>query len=396
MGVIAEAPSRAELVRRAAEMAPLLRRHAEWNAEHRRLHSEIIEALADAGIFRMRVSARYGGSESDSRTMVEVATELAQGDSATSWVAAVWWITTWMTGTFSDEAQDEVFATPNVRVCGTLSPTGMAAPADGGVVLNGKWGFISGALHSQWQLVVAIRMPASPEGQPMPIMALVPMRDLEIIDDWHTTGMRGTGSVSTVAKDLFIPEHRIQALPAMLNEQYATKQNLSSAIFRGPVLPTAAASSVGTMIGLAAAARDNFFTRLPDRKITYTNYATQSEAPLTHLQVADATLTIDAAKFHAHRLADLVDAHNTAGDQWTLEDRALARADMGRACQLVQQAVDVLRRASGGSSIYSAVPIQQVEQDVQAINLHALMHPDTNLELYGRVLCGLEPNTFYI
>jgi hypothetical protein len=42
------------------------------------------------------------------------------------------------------------------------------------------------------------------------------------------------------------------------------------------------------------------------------------------------------------------------------------------------------------------VPIQRFLRDIQAINLHALMHPNTNLELYGRVLCGLEADTLYI
>ena len=65
-------------------------------------------------------------------------------------------------------------------------------------------------------------------------------------------------------------------------------------------------------------------------------------------------------------------------------------------CQLGKQAVDILATASGGSSIYSNVPIQRIQRDVHAVNLHALMHPDTNLELYGRILCGLEPNTLYI
>jgi hypothetical protein len=58
--------------------------------------------------------------------------------------------------------------------------------------------------------------------------------------------------------------------------------------------------------------------------------------------------------------------------------------------------VDVYQTASGGSSIYDAVPIQRIARDVQVLNLHAVMHPNTNLELYGRVLCGLEPNTHYI
>jgi len=42
------------------------------------------------------------------------------------------------------------------------------------------------------------------------------------------------------------------------------------------------------------------------------------------------------------------------------------------------------------------VPIQRIARDVQAVNLHALMAPVTAYELYGRVLCGLPPDTFYI
>jgi alkylation response protein AidB-like acyl-CoA dehydrogenase len=394
MPVITQAPSRDELVARASDLIPLLQRHGNWTEENRRLHDETIDELASAGFFKMRVPARYGGYESDARTMIEVAANLGQGDGSASWTTAVWWITTWMVGLFSDEAQDEVFSTPDVRVCGTLSPTAMAAPADNGIVVNGKWGFISGALHSHWQLIVAVT--AAEDGSHQPVMAAVPMSDLEIIDDWHTAGLRGSGSVSTAAKDLFIPAHRVLSMGAMLHEQYASKQNSDAPIFRGPVLPTASASSVGTVLGIAKAARAEFFRRLPERRITYTSYAAQGEAPITHLQVADATLKIDAAEFHAHRLATLLDAKNTGGQPWSMEERCRARADMGRACQLAQEAVDILRRASGGSSIYSSAPIQRFDRDMQAVNLHALMHPDTNLELYGRILCGMEPNTLYI
>jgi alkylation response protein AidB-like acyl-CoA dehydrogenase len=395
VALAAQAPSRTELVRRATELIPLLREHAAWAEENRRLHDEVIEALAAAGIFKMRVPVRYGGYESDARTMLEVASELGEGDGSASWTASVWWITTWMTGLFADETQDEVFSVPDVRVCGTLSPTGVAAPASGGgIVVNGKWGFMTGALCSHWQLIVAVLV--TPHGPAEPIMAAVPMSDLGVIDDWHTAGMRGTGSVSTVAENVFVPPERILSLGAMLHEQYESKQNAEAPVFRGPVLPTVAASSVGTMLGLGKAARDDFFSRLPGRHITYTAYSAQAEAPVTHLQVADACLKIDAAEFHARRLADLVDGKNTSGESWDMRERARARVDSGRACQLVQEAVDVLRRASGGSSLYTSAPIQRIERDVQAVNLHALMHPDTNLELYGRVLCGLEPNTIYI
>jgi alkylation response protein AidB-like acyl-CoA dehydrogenase len=388
-------PPREKLVRAAAELVPLLRANAKWAEDNRRLPDESIEALADAGILRMRVPRRYGGYEADARTLVEVFSQLGRGCGSTSWNAAVYSITAWIACMFPDEVQDEVFATPDVRVVGTLSPTAMATPVEGGVVVNGKWGFISGALHAHWQAIVAVLVP--PDGsQPLPFFALAPLSELRVIDDWYTSGLKATGSVSTVAQDLFVPQERVLPLPLVLQEQYASKANASSPIYRMPLLPTASATSVGTAIGLARAAMETFQERLSGKKITYTSYEKQNEAPLTQLQVAEAKLLTDEAEFHALRLADLLDSKGSSGDSWTLQERVGARADMGRACQLAKQAVDILVSASGGSSIYSDVPIQRIQRDVQAINLHALMNPNTNLELYGRVLCDQPPNSLYV
>jgi alkylation response protein AidB-like acyl-CoA dehydrogenase len=389
-----DSPTRAELVRRAIDIAPVLRKNAAWSEENRRLHSESIEALAEAGMFRLRTPVRYGGYEADTRTLVDVGVELGRADGSASWVTSVYWIPTWMACLFPDAVQDEVFSTPDVRVCGTLSPSATAMPANGGVVVNGKWGFVSGALHSHWQEIIAVFIP--PEGDPYPIIALVPLSDLLIVDDWHTFGLRGTGSVSTVAQDVFIPAERVMPLPAVLQGQTASKLNAKAPIYRVPLLPVASASSVGTVVGMAKAAKDAFLKRLPDRKITYTSYAQQREAPITHLQVAEAALKIDEADFHAHRLAALVDTKGAEGAPWKLEERATARADLGAVCRLSDEAARIIGTASGGSSIYTSVPIQRIVRDISAVGLHALMHPDTNAELYGRVLCGLEPNTLYI
>lgn len=141
---------------RASKLVPVLKANADWTEANRRLHDESIEALADAGIFKLRVPARYGGYECDAQTLVDVGTELGRGDGSVAWTAAVYWIPGWMVGLFPDRVQDEVFSTPDVRVCGTLSPAGLATPKDGGVVLNGQWAFITGAWHSHWQEIIAI------------------------------------------------------------------------------------------------------------------------------------------------------------------------------------------------------------------------------------------------
>ncbi|KJK58363.1 acyl-CoA dehydrogenase family protein [Saccharothrix sp. ST-888] len=388
-----EAPSREELVSRAAELVPVLEKNALWHERHRRLSVETVAALEESGLLKLRVPTRYGGYESDMRTVVDVIAELGRGDGSTAWVMAVWAISSWMAGLFPDEVQDEIFATPDVRVSGILSPTAVAVPAEGGVLLNGKWSFNSGALQSSWNTNAAVLM--TPDG-PQPIMVAVPLADLEIIDDWHTTGLRGSGSVTTVAADLFVPELRVLPMVPVLQGRHRSRANAGSPIYRAPFMPTACATVSAPALGLAKAAKQAFFERLPGRKISYTSYDSQAEAPLTHLQVADAITRIDEAEFHAHRAATLLDTKGPSGETWTLEERARIRLDLGAVCRRTKEAVDILNTASGGSSIYTTVPIQRIERDVQTLNLHAILHPNTNLELYGRIACGLEPNTLYL
>jgi alkylation response protein AidB-like acyl-CoA dehydrogenase len=300
-----------------------------------------------------------------------------------------------MVGMFPDEVQDEVYATADVRVCGTLSPSATARPADGGMIVNGQWSSISGAWHSHWQEIIA--MAPAPDGvSQWPVMALVPMADLRRVDDWFTSGLKGSGSITTVAEEVFVPQQRILPLHVVLQAQTTSPRNASLAMYRNPLVGVANASSGGVPLGLAKASMDVFLERLDGRKITYTDYDRQRDAPVTHLQVANATLKIDQAEFHADRMTRLVDAKGQHGEPWTIEERARTRADIGAICQLSKAAVDILSAASGGSSLYTHVPMQRILRDVHAVSMHGLNVADTNFELYGRILCGLPPNTPYV
>ena len=52
-----------------------------------------------------------------------------------------------------------------------------------------------------------------------------------------------------------------------------------------------------------------------------------------------------------------------------------------------------MSKCPGASAIQASVPIQRFQRDMQGLANHAIMHAQTGTELYGRVLCGLEPNT---
>jgi alkylation response protein AidB-like acyl-CoA dehydrogenase len=387
-------PSRTELVQRVADIVPILKANARLGEQNRRLADDVVEAMIDAGVLRMLVPTQYGGYESDMQTIVDVGIQLGRGDGSPAFCATAWWAQCWAVAHFPDSVQDEVFASPDVRICGTLVPNGKGELTKDGVVVSGEWGFNSGAWHSQWKVLSTFAL--NPAGEIEPIACIVPMSDLEMIDDWDVAGLRGTGSVTLVAKDVFIPRARFQWMSEVARQMYGSDRNADSPCYRGPIIGVLSNINTGKQVGLAQAARDAFLERIHHRTIQHTNYQTQADWPVTHLQVAEADLKIDEAEYHARRLASLVDHKNFSNEQYTLRERAYCRVAVGRVSQLCLDAVNIYNMANGASGIYSSMPIQRIQRDLQAISLHAVNMPVKNYELYGRVLSGLEPNTFFL
>jgi alkylation response protein AidB-like acyl-CoA dehydrogenase len=203
--------------------------------------------------------------------------------------------------------------------------------------------------------------------------------------------MGATGSSTVVADAAFVPAHRALPLPELVEARYPERHNSANPYFNYPLATVLTANAAGTPVGIARGALELFHERLPGRAITYTTYASKVEAPVTHLQVGEATLTIDSADAHMRLACELLDTERGAMSKLS---RIKVRAHVGAATRYARDAVDTLFYASGASAIQANAPIQRFQRDMQALANHAILHPQTNVELYGRVLCGLEPNTF--
>jgi 3-hydroxy-9,10-secoandrosta-1,3,5(10)-triene-9,17-dione monooxygenase len=109
---------------------------------------------------------------------------------------------------FSEEAQIDVYgADGEFRGPSRTPPRVAATPADGGYVLNGEWDYVSGcdiATH----IIGGVRVDTTDGTPPEPRVAIVDRNDFSIVDDWHTFGMRGTGSRRVLLKDVFVPVYR--------------------------------------------------------------------------------------------------------------------------------------------------------------------------------------------
>ncbi|MES2263979.1 MAG: acyl-CoA dehydrogenase family protein [Pseudomonadota bacterium] len=383
------APSREELVRRASAAGATLAKNAQQTEHDRRAHDDNIAAIADAGLFRLMVPKRFGGYESDIRTHLDVTSALAESCGGTAWVTALVNVCAWFTGLFPQRAQDEVFgANPDARVAGVFAPSGDTRRQDGGLLISGKWYWSSGSLHADWVVVGVIERDAHGAfaGQ---YLALIPRAQISIEDTWFTVGMRGSGSNCVVAKDVFVPDHRLLNLNAAVQGDYPTEFK-DEAAYRAAFVPVAALVLVGAQLGIGRAALKYVIDKAPQRAIAYTSFEKQSDSVMFQAQVAQAAQKIDTAHLHAYRAAEDIDDAARRGDKLDYLTRARVRADTGLVATEITEALNILISAHGAGSFAEASPMQRMWRDSNTAARHAVVMPAVSMEVYGKALLGVE------
>jgi len=387
--VAEQGPSLQELVKRAEALQPLLSKNAVESEMHRRAAEENIQAIRDAGLFRLMVPKRFGGHEGTLRSHLEVSAALAEACGGTAWVVALSNVCAWFTGLFDERAQEEVFGSnPDARVAGVFNTSPSTRRVEGGLVISGKWYSSSGSLHADWAAVGAEERDANGAlvGQ---YLALIPKAQFRIEDTWFTAGMRASGSNCIVAEEVFVPEHRLLNMGAAIEGEYATPFK-DEACYRPLFVPFAALILNGPQLGLGRAALKYVIANAPRRAVAYTSFEKQTDSVVFQTQVAEAALKIDSAQLRAMRAADELDEAARQGIKLDNVTRARIRADVGLVNTHITDAINILLSAHGAGSFAESSPMQRWWRDSNTAARHAVALPAIGLELYGKALLGVD------
>jgi alkylation response protein AidB-like acyl-CoA dehydrogenase len=381
-------PTAAELVARARGLQPLLREDAAKGEADRRVATECIDALGEAGLFKVSVPKRYGGYETTLRTMLDVSAAVAEGDGSAGWVVALVNVCNWLAALFPARAQDEVFADPAPRVTGVLTPSATTRKVDGGWQVSGRWYFNSGSWWSTWAV---LGVPLTGEdGEVIDQgLVLIPAADLAIEDVWFVAGMKGTASNCLVATDVFVPSHRVMSVPAAIEGSYPTPFT-DEPLYRSAFVPVLTLVLAGPQLGLGRAALNLIIDKAAKKPISYTFFETQAESVAFQLQMADAATRIDAASLICYRAAADIDDAAARGEYLDFRTRARVRADTGYAVQNVVEALTILMNAHGAAGFADTSPLQRMWRDVNVAARHAVVSPTIGSEVYGKALLGVE------
>jgi 3-hydroxy-9,10-secoandrosta-1,3,5(10)-triene-9,17-dione monooxygenase len=377
-------------VERARHLVPALRERAARGEAERAMPAETIRDLHESGIVRALQPRRWGGMELDYVAYVDLPLELARGCASTSWNVANLMMHHWLLAAYSERAQEEVWGdNPDALIAAAIAyPQGRARKVDGGFVIEGHWNFSSSVDVADWNmLAVTVR-----EGDAIVDhrMCVVPKGQYAVVDDWQVLGMRATSSMTVIAKDLFVPEHRALCMYDVRGgTAFPGAASNPSPLYRIPLSAMGAHGIGGTAIGNARAALEHTIALVKERSTSYTAQRMR-DFQLVQLRVSAAAAKVDAARvlirndcFEAQKIA----ASGIVPDH---EVKLRFKRNLAYANQLCLEAVDGLHALAGANGIYEKYPLERIFRDAHALSGHIMLNFDTHLSTWGLAALGGE------
>jgi len=348
----------------------------------RRLPADIVAALREAGVFGMAVSKSRGGPELTPSQMCEVVEIVARGDGAVGWCAGIGMDAGIYAAYLRRAAADELFPRIDMATAGWVFPAGRAERFEGGWRVTGRWQFGSGITHAD---LVVCGCSEYADGAPVPAegdlpawrIAIVPAGKVTVLDTWHTTGLRGTGSQDYEVDGVFVPDRH-------------TFSFYSKRLEAGPLYArtdTFLRKMAGVPLGIAGAALE-FATGFLSKKIEMPQGRPAAANPRIQAAIGRAEALVGASRAYVYKTLD--DDWDTllAGEPVPLGTAALARQFAFESCQ---EAVQLLYDTVGSTSIYSGrTPLDQALRDLITARQHVAAQ-ERMREFVGELRLGGTP-----
>ncbi len=386
-------PSRDELLDRARALVPMLAQHAAATEANRTLLPEIDRALDEAGLYRITFAPYLGGYGLDFSVHLEVAIELARGCGSTAGVQCLAGYQNMLIGYYPKEIQDEVLAAGvPVRAGLVMGPPVTAVHAEGGVVLSGRWPYVSGVDQATWLMLSA----RDPDDASRVLTCLIRNDGLEVDDDWYAMGLRGTGSKTVVLDNLFVPDGRILCFRDHDGKGMPGAEVNEGVLYSGfPTATLFAMVVAAPALGLAEAAIEAYGDRLRTRWNARMP-SLQTEWPSSQARLGRARARADAARRAYFDAVGRLFAQVSAGDFPDPAKRVRYRLDIVEVVRLCTDLIYDLFCDAGTGVMLGDNPLQRAFRDIHILRSHFMLTPDGTAENAGLVELGRAPKPPFI
>ena len=293
----------------------------------------------------------------------------------------------YLLGALPDVQIEKILTNPNVITSGVFADSGTALyqERDGqaGYLINGHWRWGSGCHNATW--ISGGVHEVDNNGQA--VIREVPLNrafflptEIQILDNWHVSGLRGSGSSDYVADNVWVPSERLST--SIEYTDYATRP-----IYRFPRFALLGVPIGAICLGMARSSIDEVI-KVAQEKTPQGSRRTLAMRSSLHKDLADADTKLQAARAWFYQTIDAAWI-NAQSDDDTLESRRAIRTANVHAVTTAIEVIDRMYTVVGGTSVFETSCLQQHFRDVHVASQH-MMVGEAVMEMAGRVLIGLD------
>src|ERR1700730_10932648 len=365
-------PSRANDIETVArQIAVIAQEMSSEIDDDRRLPGELVALLGESGLLRAGAPVEVRGLELPPGVALRCAEAVARGNASAGWCVSIAITSSLLVAYLPASSREALFGEGRGVAAGVWAPRGTGRTVDGGVVVSGRWAFCSGITHADMMFAGCLV-----DDRRVPSVVALRKEDLQVLDTWHTLGLRGTGSHDTVADKVFVPADRVFSL--------FDGPVVDRPLYRFPVFGFFALSIAAAALGNARAAIDDL-VELAGGKKGLGSTRTLAERPATQAAVATAEHTLGAARALYYEAIEEAWQASQHAEAVPVAMRSRLRL---AATHAVRTSADVVRNMydlAGGSAIYDGAPLQRRFRDAYTATAHFQVN-EASRELPGRVL----------
>jgi 3-hydroxy-9,10-secoandrosta-1,3,5(10)-triene-9,17-dione monooxygenase len=377
-----------EVVARTEALIPVLRERAAAVDKLRQMPPESVADFKAAGTARLYQPVRFGGCEADMRSGVLALSAVGRGCGSSAWCLVQHLTHNFMLSQWPDRGQHDIWdADPACLVSGIFIPScGRARSVDGGYVLSGRWPLVSGVNTADWCLFAAF---VDGGGVETHRYFALPRAEIEIVDTWHSLGLKGSASNDVVVSDVFVPAHRTLAIGQLKGGLTPGNAINKSPLYRTPSYPIFGVYISAAVLGIAEAGLE-LYLEGARKRLALTSGQKVGGYPTQQVKIAEASAAVAAARQLLFAVCDEASSIAARDGLPDNEQRAKFRSHAAFAGRLAARAVDLLWDAGASSSVYENNPMSRVFRDMSVAGRHFTQNWDVNGSTHGRVLMGFE------
>jgi alkylation response protein AidB-like acyl-CoA dehydrogenase len=372
-------------VARARSLVPLIRALGPTGEVECELPTRVVDALHEAGLFRLLVPRDLGGEEVDLLTFSEVIETVAEGDGSTAWCLGQNAVSNMTSAYMPDDDARAMFRDPRTVLAWGAGINDEAAEMEGGFQVTGRWAFASGSRHATW---IGGQAPIiapdgtrrlEQDGTPAYRMFVFPREVCRIDSNWDVMGLRGTGSDSYEIAGIYVPKSHafLRTVPAPH----------PGSLYRTPLAAIYPIAFASVALGLAKAILEAFVDMA--RKKTPQGLRPMRESDAIQSILGHAATRLSSARNNLRQT--IIEIYGLTLD----DDRDIKlRADTTFATSEAVAVADLLYHEAGATAIFSGQPFERRFRDIHAV-AQQVQGRRANFELVGKRMLGINTGTVF-